>query len=57
MGILKDGKDKGFILKNKLDLQPNWEPIPADTQGVDLSPRSVLNNGTDLFLPRRLKIK
>jgi hypothetical protein len=21
MGILKDGKDKGFILKNKLDLQ------------------------------------
>jgi hypothetical protein len=26
MGILKDGKDKGFILKNKLDLQRPAKP-------------------------------
>jgi len=25
MGILKDGKDKGFILKNKLDLRRTQE--------------------------------
>jgi hypothetical protein len=26
MGILKDGKDKGFILKNKLDLE-GWPGV------------------------------
>jgi len=57
MGILKDGKDKGFILKNKLDLRAIGKLISADNQGVDLSPRPALNNGADLFLPGRLKIK
>jgi hypothetical protein len=28
MGILKDGKDKGFILKNKLHLLGGWVRYP-----------------------------